>query len=481
MTRGTVAALLAGASLLTLAVTTEATARGGRHFGGHIGGGHFGGGHFGGRPAFRPQHRIDRHRFEGRERHFNREDHRGGAERRVREDRPDHRRPDRNLARDRDLRHPNDHRDARLRRDLRRADLDRAGLHRHWNHNAFFGPRFAAHDFHCYRGCRWGWAGAVFWPFALGDIFSYAWWPYAGVPAFWNYGVDTILTGLFWPHGAYEWPDGQYGAYAWTGDGQYQVARESHQDVYSTGPQNEPGSSTQNAGSGPDATQTCGGFAPGVGILPVDKIQAAVKPTGSQESLFAALKTASSKAEAILAASCPSDPPLTPVGRLDALEQRLDGMKRAIATVEGPLAAFSGTLSKEQQQALNALGDTDDGSSADSQAVGLGNCRDEGDEFNGLPSKTIAAAVKPNDAQRSELTKLEMVTEQKAEWLRAQCPGSVPATAQARLEAMAKRVDETIEAVKAVRPSLVAFYDSLSDEQKAHFNTLPSEAAIDQP
>lgn len=322
----------------------------------------------------------------------------------------------------------------------------------------------------------------MFWPFALGDIFSYAWWPYDGVPAFWNYGVDTILTGLFWPYGAYEWPDGEYGAYAWTGDGGgYQVARESHQTPTSAGPQNEAAQTSTDVGQGPNTVETCAGFGPGVGILPVDQIKAAVKPTGSQESAFDALKTASNKAEAIMKASCPNDPPLTPVGRLDALQQRLDGMKQAIATVEGPLATFSGTLSGEQEKALDALGGSSDSSSSEQPVAGLANCRDEGDEFNGMPSQAIASAVKPNDKQDADLKKLEMVTEQQAEWLRSQCPGSVPSTAQARLKSMSQRVDQTIAAVKAVRPALVAFYDSLDDEQKAHFNTLPSEAAIERP
>lgn len=481
MARGSVTALLAGASLLTLAVMTEgALARGG----GHFGGGHFGGGReF--RPAFHPEARIDRPHFEDRDRHIDRDEHRDGDDRRAREDRrddhPDDHRPDHDVARQHDD-HPAADHAMRHADDLRPVDLHPGDMRQHWNHNAFFGHQFAAHDFHCYRGCRWGWAGAVFWPFALGDIFSFAWWPYAGVPAFWNYGVDTILTGLFWPYGAYEWPDDEYGAYAWTGDGQYQVARESHQDLYSTGPQSSSTDAGSDVGAGPNLVATCSGFGPGVDILPVDKIKSAVKPTGAQLTSFDELQAASNKAETILKASCPNDPPLTPVGRLDALEQRLQGMKQAIETVEGPLAAFSGTLSSEQEQALNALGATDDSSSSsDSKLAGLENCRDEGDEFNGVPSKTIASAVKPNGKQSADLTNLEMVAEQKAEWLRSKCPGSVPATAEARLKAMDQRIDDTIQAVKAVRPALVTFYDSLDDEQKAHFNTLPSEAAIERP
>ena len=43
-----------------------------------------------------------------------------------------------------------------------------------------------------------------------------------------------------------------------------------------------------------------------------------------------------------------------------------------------------------------------------------------------------------------------------------------------RVEAMEKRLDVTVGAVKTVQPALVKFYNSLSDEQKARFNSLRS-------
>jgi len=39
---------------------------------------------------------------------------------------------------------------------------------------------------------------------------------------------------------------------------------------------------------------------------------------------------------------------------------------------------------------------------------------------------------------------------------------------------MEKRLDVTLGAVKTVQPALVKFYNSLSDEQKARFNSLRS-------
>jgi hypothetical protein len=43
-----------------------------------------------------------------------------------------------------------------------------------------------------------------------------------------------------------------------------------------------------------------------------------------------------------------------------------------------------------------------------------------------------------------------------------------------RVEATEKRLDATLSAVKTMQPALAKFYDSLSDEQKARFNSLRS-------
>jgi hypothetical protein len=45
-------------------------------------------------------------------------------------------------------------------------------------------------------------------------------------------------------------------------------------------------------------------------------------------------------------------------------------------------------------------------------------------------------------------------------------------TPTGRVEAMEKRLDATLGAVKTVPPALAKFYNSLSDEEKARFNSL---------
>ena len=313
----------------------------------------------------------------------------------------------------------------------------------------------------------------MFWPFAAGDIFSFAWWPYAGAPAFWNYGLNYMMTGLFWPNGAYAWPNG-YGAYPYNNS--YQYAQESHENVYSAGPEQESEQTQAQPESSSDIAQSCSGFAPGVGSLPMNHIEATLKPEQSQRAAFDELSAASAKAETILKGACPSEAALTPVGRLDALQKRLTAMDEAVDTLMGPFATFSKALTDEQRKALDAMGSSKKGDSGAAVQMGdIGRCLDEGQEFVDLPAQEIAQSIQPDAKQNAALDKLEAVSSQAAERLRSACPTSVPSTPQARLEAMDKRLHETIVAVNDVRPALVGFYESLTDEQKARFNTLPPE------
>lgn len=474
MTRTLPVVLLAGLWLAALCFPDVASARGGGHFGGgHFGGGHFGGGRFDARPEFRERdfRRPEEFRRPDEARRPE-EEHRPAEDARRHDDGEHPAREEAREHREDADRHADDPRDL--------ADRDRrqpANIG-HWDRNQFWSNQWGAREFNCFN-CRWGWAGGVFWPFALGDVFSYAWWPYAGTPAFWNYGLNYILTGIFWPYGAYEWPEG-YGTYAWSGDaGSYEVAREVHQDVYSAGPR-DGSDLAQTPESATDIAQSCSGFAPGVGGLPLDRIAAAVKPTESQRPAFDQLKAASAKAETLLKSACPSQPPLTPVGRLDALQKRLEAMDQAVDTLEGPLAAFSSALSEEQRKALDGLGSTSDNGSA--MAMGdVGRCIDEGQEFVDLPAQEIAQSVQPDAKQNAALDQLETASTQAAERLRSQCPTSIPKTVEARLAAMDQRLHETIVAVNEVRPALLTFYDSLTDEQKARFNTLPPAQASKTP
>src|SRR5262249_48237900 len=91
-----------------------------------------------------------------------------------------------------------------------------------------------------------------------------------------------------------------------------------------------------------------------------------------------------------------------------------------------------------------------------------------------LPIDRIAQAVQPTPVQRAALAELKDASVKAAEGLKVNCPTYQTLTPTGRVEAMEKRLDATLTAVKTVQPALAKFYNSLSDEQKARFNSLRS-------
>jgi hypothetical protein len=88
---------------------------------------------------------------------------------------------------------------------------------------------------------------------------------------------------------------------------------------------------------------------------PIEHIERAVKPDEAQRAKLNDLWTASEDAAKIIKDTCPSEMPLTPPGRLAAMETRLDGMLAAINKVRPALDAFYASLSDEQKARLNRV------------------------------------------------------------------------------------------------------------------------------
>jgi hypothetical protein len=105
-------------------------------------------------------------------------------------------------------------------------------------------------------------------------------------------------------------------------------------------------------------TQVCGERASGIASLPLERIERAVQPDGAQRSALKDLQDATSEAVNLLSSDCPTYRALTPVGRLQAMEQRLDAMLRAVQTVEPALEKFYGSLGDEQKERFNRLSPT---------------------------------------------------------------------------------------------------------------------------
>jgi hypothetical protein len=83
---------------------------------------------------------------------------------------------------------------------------------------------------------------------------------------------------------------------------------------------------------------------------PVREIERDVRLEGAQRVAFYELVTSSLKAADTLASACPSEAALTPVGRMQALRQRLSAVRAATAAIRPALLHFYEALDQGQQQ-----------------------------------------------------------------------------------------------------------------------------------
>jgi hypothetical protein len=218
------------------------------------------------------------------------------------------------------------------------------------------------------------------------------------------------------------------------------------------------------------AVEACGGLAPGVTDLPIQRIEQSVHPTGNQVTDLERLKAASSRSNDILKASCPSEIPLTPLGRLDAVEKRLDVMMQAVQVVRDPLDDFYNSLTDEQRRNIDAkAGKPQSGA----KATGLpALCDQRAASFSQLPVDRIEKTIRLTQQQRGAFDDLKSASSKAASEMRTSCPSQTPPTIVTRLGAVDLRLAAMLQAVKTLRPALDNFYAALNDEQKARFNTM---------
>ena len=105
-------------------------------------------------------------------------------------------------------------------------------------------------------------------------------------------------------------------------------------------------------------------------------------------------------------------------------------------------------------------------------------CGQQSGDVTKLPVQRIEQVVQPTAQQQEAFDALKKASEDIAEKLQASCPAHPPQTPVARLDAVKTRLAALVDAMKSVRPKLADFYASLTDEQKARFNTMgpPQEA-----
>lgn len=99
----------------------------------------------------------------------------------------------------------------------------------------------------------------------------------------------------------------------------------------------------------------------------------------------------------------------------------------------------------------------------------------EASDTGGFPVDRIAAAVQPNELQRTALDELAAAWLAARDTIRAGCPTQAPANASDRLGLMQTRLEAMIKATDALAPPLAKFEGLLDDNQKARFDALAKE------
>ena len=312
--------------------------------------------------------------------------------------------------------------------------------HRHFAGSGAFGP-FYHYGWHWHH--HLGWIGPLFWPYAYGDFFYYALWPdyYYDYDPFWVYGYGDVYEAVFSPY--------VYDEYVQGPRAQRRMTALTH-----------------------SVAQSCDDETNEVTGWPIDQIHDAVQPNEQQNALLDALGNAVVQASDIIRQNCPTAVSFTPTGRLDAMQERLTGLTQAVDLVTPPLTQFYDSLSDEQKARFNAIGPTGGRPSAPSAHAAANPQADCSAAAMAWPSEQIERVVHPTDAQRSKLDALQQALAGAADTIKAACPSEIPNTPPGRMAAAGKRLHALLSAVEAVRPVLADFYNSLSDDQKARFNTM---------
>ena len=294
----------------------------------------------------------------------------------------------------------------------------------------------------------YGWVGPLFWPFAYFDMTDYA--IRADASGFWDYGYGDIFAGIFAPYGA------------------------SDQSVYLA----QPAAALRRSTS---LTEMCGTDSGAAASAVTDQVRAAIAPTETQRDAFDAFAKASVQAVQTILASCPKQIAPAAPARLAVMQQRLQAMTAAAELMRSRLEDLYGLLDEAQKARLDALAD-DARKASPSKASLAERCGASRPAAPEWPVADIERTLHPNDTQRAALKALQDASIRADEMLKAACPegdtADEVATAPARLATAERRLDAMQQATGLLLSALEDLYETLSDAQKAQFESIgPKRAA----
>jgi len=282
----------------------------------------------------------------------------------------------------------------------------------------------------------YGWVGPMFWPFALYDIYDYALW--GDGMGFWGYGYRDIYAAIFTPYDDDE------------------LAR------YVSPPQG------RKFRKFPTLERVCSDHAGELASLPVEQIRQSMRLSEEQQSILDDLRKASVEAAQTIHAACPTEAASTPSGRLAAMQQRLEAMKSAIERIRTPFEKFQESLDDDQKAELAEL----NGQRAPfaPKVPTAQSCTPP--ETLQWPVSEIEAKLHLSETQREQLDALQRMNAFARNTLNFACQPDDNLTPPDRLATADTRLDAMLDAIRLIAPALDDFLATLSEEQKAQFETI---------
>jgi LTXXQ motif family protein len=219
--------------------------------------------------------------------------------------------------------------------------------------------------------------------------------------------------------------------------------------------------------------RSCGEDITDIAGLPVDAYRAVVPRTDEIGAALDDLALAVNKATQDIKIACPAALSLTAAGRVAAMQGRIEAMIAAVELLEPALRRFYGLLSDEDKAKLPTVSErsrADNVADSPTPDCDLALLQSEKTE---LPADAIDRKVHLSDAQRAAVLALQTaVTRAAADLSLAICKAGDSINPPARLEAMHKRLDTMLAAVKTISAALNDVYATLTDKQRAKFEAI---------
>ena len=253
---------------------------------------------------------------------------------------------------------------------------------------------------------------SVYWPGAYQDLAGFTFASGGTDNAFWSHGFRDVFAGVIVPAGA-------------TGGASAQDCAATHADAA-------------------DAS--------------FKQIEVRLALTPEQRPAFDDLHDAMVRALARIDAACaPAFATAAPPERMKAISDRLWALRQAMLTLRTPMERAYNVLNEEQR--------------AHQYTGNKVACTGDAVQF-AWPREQIEQVIEPNDQQRVGLEMLRQISLQMAQVVASSCPRQALTTPLQRLDAAGDRLNTMLYAAMIVGRALGNVYASLSDQQKANFNTI---------